>query len=123
MFNKIDLKVEVQVLRKENELLKTQISDLQEQRQQLMNQNKQLQEALVSRTAPQAYMDHRMKDYDSNHPDEFKKPKDPINEFLTKYEREIEKPCLFDSAEDMVEKLTRVNFAPNRGSTHQNEES
>lgn len=121
---KLGLKVEVEVLRKENETLKSQISDLQTQRQQLMDQNRQLQEALVSKTAPQAYVDQKMTKYDElplGARD--KMAPDTVNQILTEYIREIEKPALFDSVEDMMVKLTQPTGGPSKPSIHNNDES
>ncbi len=117
-------KLTIEVLKRENDLLRDQIKDLQTQRQQLLDQNLKLQEALVSKTAPQAYMDHKMKNYDDELPGpRTRPPQDNINKFLTEYVREIEKPSLFDSAEDMITKLTQVGQVPSRPSVHNNEES
>lgn len=113
------LLIEVAKLQAECVALKSQIDDLKANREQLLEQNKQLQDALVSKVAPEVYYDNRATKFDKD----AEAKKDPVKDFYIKYIAEMEKDSIFDSAEDMIQKLTQVSHSPVSKPVHNNEES
>lgn len=107
--------------------LESQVEFLSKENEHLKKQVETLQTALVAKVSPLAYSDMKADESaaeDNNLTSKNLEKWEAEMEFGRKYVASIEKP-LFDSAEDMIDKLTAVIGGPKVASesVHNNDES
>lgn len=117
MFNSKDLLIE-------NTKLSVKLEMLEQEAVRLRQRVSELEKALLSKVAPEAYRDQLYREAQVNPQVESEEDKNLKleNEILRNYAVQIERP-IFDGAEDMITKLSGIIGIQPPESFHNNEES
>jgi hypothetical protein len=112
-------------LEAEIRLLKTQIEDLKEQRNNYREEVISLRDALVAKESPAYWQDKKYAEYEAKQPPADQAAIDrqrKIHEMTLELQRVLEDP-MFDNGDDFISKFTEAIGSPELQSIHGNSES